>query len=545
MADMRLIPDQVSTSTKSPAERQLFARLRRVEDSNWYWGLHSLNLPEHVWKRMSEIDFVVAGPRGIYALEVKGGNVACHNGVWTFTDRYGEARRKHESPFAQASSAMFTLEKLLREKAPAVDLSRVTFGYAVVLPDCNLNVEGVEWAPEMVFDRRQLDRSDGLRRSLSRLVRYWQAKPGGRSGLLGEHEAKLLLQALRPTFDAVPTLRQITADAEAELVSLTTGQYRALDAHARNPRILFEGGAGTGKTLLAAEISRRKAAEGLTVLFTCRSEVLAGFVAHQPGIDSVDVTPFERLRHMDVVPYDVVVADEAQDLINADDLPLLDSVTAGGLRDGTWLMFMDSNNQRGLIGSFDRDALDLILDIRPALVTLNDNCRNTRNIVTKTQELTGADVGVSTAGAGPQVKIVRAQGAAQGAVLAAAHLDQLDGEGVDPSDIVLLSPQPLPGSVFADLPPKWRQRIETLDLYQMRRPAHSRIGFARTGQFKGLESRFVLLDHLAGPGTDTERSNLYVGMTRARVGLWVVTDESFSELTPDQRREATSGNDRD
>ena len=381
-----------------------------MEDSNWYWGLHSLNLPEHVWKRMSEIDFVVAGPRGIYALEVKGGNVACHNGVWTFTDRYGEARRKHESPFAQASSAMFTLEKLLREKAPAVNLSSVTFGYAVALPDCNLNVEGVEWAPEMVFDRRQLDRSDGLRRSLSRLVRYWQAKPGGRSGLLGEHEAKLLLQALRPTFDAVPTLRQITADAEAELVSLTTGQYRALDAHARNPRILFEGGAGTGKTLLAAEISRRKAAEGLTVLFTCRSEVLAGFVAHQPGMDSVDVTPFERLRHMDVVPYDVIVADEAQDLINADDLPLLDSVTAGGLRDGSWLMFMDSNNQRGLIGSFDRDALDLILDIRPALVTLNDNCRNTRNIVTKTQELTGADVGVSTAGAGPQVKIVRAQG---------------------------------------------------------------------------------------------------------------------------------------
>ena len=109
---MRMIPDQVSESTKSPAERQLFARLRRVEDSNWYWGLHSFNLPEHVWKRMSEIDFVLAGPRGIYALEVKGGHVACRNGVWTFTDRYGVARRKRESPFAQARSAMFTLEKL-------------------------------------------------------------------------------------------------------------------------------------------------------------------------------------------------------------------------------------------------------------------------------------------------------------------------------------------------------------------------------------------------------------------------------------------------
>jgi len=541
MADMRLIPDQVAMSTKSPAERQLFARLRRVEDGNWYWGLHSLNLSEHMWKRMAEIDFVLVGPRGIYAIEVKGGHVACHNGVWTFTDRYGTARRKRESPFTQARSAMFALEKLLREKAPTLNLSGVTFGYAVALPDCNLNVSSVEWAPEMVLDRQQLDRQDGIRRSLNRLTRYWQAKPGGRSALLSEHDAKLLLQALRPTFDAVPTLRQITADAEAELVSLTTGQYRALDAHDRNPRIVFEGGAGTGKTLLATEICRRKAAEGLSVLFTCRSETMAGFVTHQPGMDVIDVIPFERLRRISVNPPDVLVVDEAQDLMNADDLPLLDSVTAGGLRDGRWLMFMDSNNQRGLTGSFDQTAWQLVLDMRPALVTLSDNCRNTREIVAKTRQLTGADVGVSTAGAGPRAKIFRVNDAAEGASAAAAHLDELDREGVAPSEIALLSPEPLASSVFAGLPARWRQRIETLDLSHMRRPAHSRIGFALTRQFKGLESRFVLLDHLAGRKPGLERSDLYVGMTRARVGLWIVTDESFSESTLEAANDTGGG----
>ena len=538
---MRLIPDQVAQSTKSTAERQLFNRLRRVDDGNWYWGLHSLNLPEHEWKRMAEIDFVLVGPHGIYVIEVKGGHVACHNGVWTFTDRYGTARRKREGPFAQARSAMFALEKLLREKAPAVDVSRITFGHAVALPDCNLNVESVEWAPEMVLDRQQLDRQDGIRRSLSRLVRYWQAKPGRRSGFLNEHDARLLLQALRPTFDAVPTLRQITADAEAELVSLTSDQYRALDAHDRNPRVVFEGGAGTGKTLLAAEICRRKASQGLSVLFTCRSEVLAGFVAHQPGMEGVDVIPSERLRRGGVGPHDVVVADEAQDLINADDLPLLDSVTGGGLRDGNWLIFLDSNNQRGLTGSYDQIAWELILDIRPALVTLNDNCRNTRQIVSKTQQLTGADVGVSTAGAGPQVKIVKVHDMAEGSSATAVHLEQLDREGVAPSEIVLLSPDSLASSVFAGLPAKWRQRIEVLDLSHMRRPTRSRIGFAITRQFKGLESRFVLLDHLVSRKPGMGRSDLYVGMTRARVGLWIVTDKSFRELSPEPEKGSGNG----
>src|SRR5690606_9437025 len=133
-------------------------------------------------------------------------------------------------------------------------------------------------------DRRQLDRADGVRRSLGRLAAYWRAKPGGRDALLDAGEAETLLVALRPDFDTVPTLRQIASAVESELVGLTATQYRALDASARNERLIFEGGAGTGKTMLAAEMCRRHAADGRSVLFTCRSETLAGFVRAQPGM---------------------------------------------------------------------------------------------------------------------------------------------------------------------------------------------------------------------------------------------------------------------
>ena len=292
---MRMIPDQVSPTTKSQAERQLFARLRRIEDTDWYYVLHSLNLSEHAWKRMSEIDFLLVGPRGIYVIEVKGGYVSCRQGIWEFTDRYGHVHRRNESPFSQARSAMFALEARLRKAVPSALLSRVTFGYGVAFPDCDFNVHSVEWAPETVLDRRQLDRPDGVRRSLGRLAAYWRAKPGGRDALLDAAEAETLLVALRPDFDTVPTLRQIASAVESELVGLTATQYRALDASARNERLIFEGGAGTGKTMLAAEMCRRHAADGRSVLFTCRSETLAGFVRAQPGMADVTVLAFGHL----------------------------------------------------------------------------------------------------------------------------------------------------------------------------------------------------------------------------------------------------------
>ena len=59
---MRMIPDQVTAGTKSDAEKELFRRLKLIEDSDWSFALHSLNLAEHVWKRVSEIDFLRRWP---------------------------------------------------------------------------------------------------------------------------------------------------------------------------------------------------------------------------------------------------------------------------------------------------------------------------------------------------------------------------------------------------------------------------------------------------------------------------------------------------
>ena len=175
---MRLIPDQISSATQSNAERKLFDWLGAVEVPGWSYALHSLNLAEHVWKRVSEIDFLLVGSRGIYVLEVKGGQISASQGVWHFTDRYGRVHRKSESPFSQARSAMFSLRQRLEENLPRELIRNATFGYAVVFPDCDFDVENVEWDREMLINRSDLDRPDGLRRALGRMASYWKGNRG-------------------------------------------------------------------------------------------------------------------------------------------------------------------------------------------------------------------------------------------------------------------------------------------------------------------------------------------------------------------------------
>ena len=77
---MRMIPSQ-PLDTGSSAERRIFDQLRAslssADQSGWF-ALHSLNLPQHEYKRFGEIDFAVCGPDGLFVLEVKGGGISCH-----------------------------------------------------------------------------------------------------------------------------------------------------------------------------------------------------------------------------------------------------------------------------------------------------------------------------------------------------------------------------------------------------------------------------------------------------------------------------------
>ena len=129
---MRMYPPYIR-DTGSNAERRLFKILENLSPSNEWMAFHSLNLSRHEYKKWAELDFVVVGPDGLYVLEVKGGGVACNDGIWTFTDRYGEEHRRTEGPFDQARTGMYSLLDFMKRSLPPALTERMVSRLSVVL----------------------------------------------------------------------------------------------------------------------------------------------------------------------------------------------------------------------------------------------------------------------------------------------------------------------------------------------------------------------------------------------------------------------------
>ena len=69
---------------------------------------------------------------------------------------------------------------------------------------------------------------------------------------LDRRDMKHILDVLRGDFDLKPSLAMQIGYANRDLIRLTEEQYRVIDGLRENPRLLVSGGAGTGKTVLAA-----------------------------------------------------------------------------------------------------------------------------------------------------------------------------------------------------------------------------------------------------------------------------------------------------
>ena len=59
----------------------------------------------------------------------------------------------------------------------------------------------------------------------------------------------------------------MTKDIDQELRAFSNDQYRVIDSNKDHNLILVDGYAGSGKTVLALELARRKILEGKNVLF--------------------------------------------------------------------------------------------------------------------------------------------------------------------------------------------------------------------------------------------------------------------------------------
>lgn len=425
------LPDDAPNS-----ERLVFDLLREDVNAESWVILHSIRPANAPRRRRREVDFLVLIPDlGVLCLEIKGGGFEVENGVWK---RPNSPDEPVESPIKQAEAAMYQLKNELdSEFRPEWQGRELPIGCVVLFTDTNWP-EGIRESERPVIGLPKLlaeDRNSLAEQLNSIMAGIRDEIPIGRRLPFSPELCRQVTQYFKP--DA--QLLEITRPAphgriERRIVRLTEEQYHSLTVAEENDRCLFTGGAGTGKSMLAMELARRRTESGERVAFVCYNRILGDFLANEsitrfkPGStvgsfwhhfaydiilqdetlwqefssemdraenDNPDSLEKARRQQFDTITpeftrkflltygpqFDYMIVDELQDMCQDPYLEIMDLALRGGLNGGRWAMFCDFNqhteprNPHSNIENLKNTAGQY------AVHNLEINCRNTYPIV--------------------------------------------------------------------------------------------------------------------------------------------------------------------
>lgn len=554
-------------------ERIVYEKLGRELPSDWV-VLHSLGLPRHESKIWGEADMVVISTHGVFALEVKGGQVSCEDGVWRFDGPDFRSYTKREDPWTQSKSALMAVRKSLCDANPAFE--DVIFGYGVVMPFTRFDATGAEFLPEVLLDKRTF--RQGMDQYVGRLHRFWEADYAardrrGRRGL-APHQIKQARQILRPDLETALSIGGFLTGVEAQILHLTNEQIRICRRLAANPRSVVRGPAGTGKTILATDRARQLAANGRKVLFLCFNRLLAGHIRRSlagDNVTGVDVRHAHALyrgiirsggkeaelaeedetdpgffarRFPELAAdallenggqrWDALVVDEAQDLLTPSHLDVLDLLVDGGLDHGVWHVFLDP--LQNIYGSdAERAVEERLASAYPVHDRLEDNCRNTRQVAAQTSIISGIDMAMNNAPDGLECENVSYLSRADALDQIEAVVTKLLGSDLRPRDLIILSTRQRENSLLSGQDRLAGRTIQ--DLTEEGPEDEGAIAFATMQAFKGLERMAVIAIDMQDIGAQQWSMLHYAGLSRARCLLHAFVPESSSER---YRRQATA-----
>ena len=520
-------------------------------------------MAKHKNKVYGELDFIVISQEGVLCLEVKGGAVACENNEWQYTNQAGETFVKSESPFRQAVGNMLSLRDHIRKGLPNPSpLYHTQFACAVAFPDTVFRQKMIDFPSQLIRDERGGDLSEFLRTAYA----YWSdmslEKVGLRGTGLGHAEIDAIASLIRPNFADTTKLATVVEETEKSIYDFTAEQVELFAAQLENPRMLITGGAGTGKTILATELAKKAAAEGNCVLFLTYNKNIAAKIAFDlqsdPNADLIDVRYFHDLlesvsgsrpedgedlsiyyektlpaRFLEalradparIVPYELLIIDEGQDLLRLTYCECFDALLQGGLENGSWYMFLDEHQNLYNLQDL-RDGKDYLHTLRPAYHHLITNCRNTPQISDYSHKITRIKKAKTMNTDGPTVKTVVYQDLTELRQKLREELRKLHTEGIPYGDITILTRHkyensPL-GAIDAFASICSLQKINENNVAHLLPDA---VRHATVHSFKGLDSKVIFYIDPASGSEILDRFINYTAISRARSVLVVFREK--------------------
>lgn len=550
------IPPFLGQDVKSNAERKIYALLQKMDIKNAV-VLHSLGLPKHEAKIYGEIDFVVVCERGVICLEIKGGRVEHRDGQWIFIDRYGVEHRKAEGPFQQVIGNMFSLKKLLQNQFKTNPHGKnLLVASGVMFPDVIFNSHSQEIISEIVFDAATDDVSDYLTKAFN----YWESRQHHTPSKLPESFILQIVNYLRSSFTFIPKVGTQLEQMDAEFIRLTHAQSMIIEGLQQNERLLINGSAGTGKTLLAVHYAKICADQKQKVLFVTFNKNLVhilqqhfkenAFVKvvnlHALYGELVEVNRellqsdpskyFSQILPQEVYDslvqlgkesqeYDVLVVDEGQDLLTTENLLNLDLLLKNGLEKGKWAIFYDG--YQNIYNPEFEDGLVQLKSYHHTMFSLLENCRNTLSISQYAEKVSGISVGkhqLNVSNVGDPVQELYYVDDKDYSKKLTDLLKFFKKENIALSDVVFLAPKRYEKTSLA------RIGFEVTTIFD---DSNALPKFSTLQGFKGLESRVVVLCDVEDIFDYNYSTYMYLCATRARGLLYVITRQNSSDNTKD------------
>lgn len=363
-------------------EIEMFRRIYSdCSNSDYTWHFwHNLRLPVSV-KNQNEIqiDFLLVSEKGVIIVEVKGGKVGIEQGLY-----YYEASRERtymeRAPFEQARDYMYAL---INNRV--ISASQLFIDTVCAFPHTRMDHTSTNPGTDLGFKLWSKIQHDDHSKSFADfcigVLESDKNKNGWRRPDLQAQDVEIAIQSLLYIF--ADRSRNVYSERgmEAILQRLNIDNLSTFNSLQKNDRLFIEGGPGTGKTTIArAYIEKYHTLRGLYLCWNklleakiknelwqaglpnCIVEQFASFVFSLQSQDLTtklsldDITSgaannkleslFSSVREQnDFVPYDYIIIDEAQDVLDKGAIPLLDaltSVTKDGVSTGRYLVFFDT-----------------------------------------------------------------------------------------------------------------------------------------------------------------------------------------------------------
>ncbi len=501
-----------------------------------------------------EADFVIFSPLfGVLVVEVKGGGIEYNNSIdqWYSIDRNNN---KHEikNPVRQAKDAKYEIRSHIQQ---SLGNKNLLLAHAVMFPD-------IENAAPLVSPDMPIN-IIGTNRNLVDLVKwvtgvfdFWAGEQSVHDSL-GKNGIKVAEQIYGKQVSIRPSLRSAIEKEVQKQIELTNQQKNILRQLKRRKEAVIEGGAGTGKTVLALNQAQTLAEQGRKVLFLCYNHNLGNALKiksrhidnlhsmsfHEfcswrirqvennterdlleesrnvyPDEDLYDVLmPDALINSYELAPiqYDVILIDEGQDF--KPEYWLAIEMLREQHEDSKLYIFQDSNQ------AIYTNSHDIPISCEPLF--LFDNCRNTKYIHNSAyQYYKGTEVDAPDLEGEPVLFIEKASLELQAKEIDNKMSRLINNENIDPEDIVIL----VMGQFY-----EVRQHLEKtknsyLWAFKEFSPV-SKVLVDTVKRFKGLESKIIFLWIV-----DEEAINeklLYVSISRARFRLWVIGTPPVIQMT--------------